>query len=106
MASKPGSRLVSGTTKVTTAQTAVQLSSPKLEGSCIGVWVSGDPANTAGAAVGDKNVTAKAATLGNFKGISLPKGGAPIFIEISDPNELWFDAEKSGDYVMWTAVLA
>jgi hypothetical protein len=106
MANKPGSRLVSGTTEVATAQTAVRLSTTKLEGTCLGVYISIDPnAVGATAAVGDKNVNAKA-TLGTFKGMILEKKTGPVFIEIADPSELWVDAVTSKDFVTWTALLA
>ena len=109
MASKSAARIETGTTKVTTAQTAAQLTytvSTNAQSSCLGVLVQADANNTGKCAVGDKNVNAKA-TLGTFKGHLLEKGQvAPIFIETADPSTLWFDAEKSGDYVCWTILWA
>ena len=121
MAGKPGTKLVSGTTKVATAQTPVQLvpTGVAKEFSCVGVWVSSDPSNTGKwVAVGDKNVNAKA-TLGTFKGILIPTYinvttatqaqaafPVPVFIEVSDPSELWVDVATSSDCAVWTIVVA
>lgn len=106
MASKQGTNVKSGTTEVTTAQTAVRLVATTEVLTCVGVWVSADPNNTGKCAVGDKNVNAKA-TLGTFKGLLLDKEGKQTyFIEVTDPSTLWVDAEKSKDFVNWTAVLA
>lgn len=72
----------------------------------MGVYVGLDPnATGTAAAVGDKNVNAKA-TAGTFKGIFLKKEQAPVFIEIADPTELWVDVATSKDFITWTALLA
>lgn len=105
MARKTASSLISGTTKVTTAQTAVQLTTSTFTTPTIGVWVSADPNNTGKAAVGDKNVNAKA-TLGTAKGVTLETKQPPIFIEIDDPSLLWVDVSVSGEFVSWTALFA
>lgn len=105
MASKQGSSIVAGTTEVVTAQTAVQLTKTKFEQACIGVWVCADPNNTGKAAVGDKNVNAKA-TLGTAKGLTLETKQPAVFIEIGDPSLLWIDTSVSKEFVTWVAVLA
>jgi hypothetical protein len=83
----------------------VQLTKTGKEFTCIGVWVCADPNNTGKAAVGDKNVNAKA-TLGTAKGITLETKQPAIFIEVADPSELWIDTSVSKEFVSWTAVLA
>lgn len=106
MPNKPATRLVTGKTEVTTAQTAVQLTTGKQEFECLGVFVQADPSN-AGVicCVGDKNVNAKK-TLGTTRGTVMEKKQEPVFIEISDPAELWVDSDTSKDFVCWTAILA
>jgi hypothetical protein len=108
MASRPGSQVVTGTTKVETAQTAVQLTTTApstLTPICLGVLVQADPSNTGEiVAIGDKNVNAKK-TLGTTRGTVLEKKQLPVRIEISDPTQLWIDAEKSKDAVIWTVIV-
>lgn len=106
MANKPGTRIITGKTEVVTEQTPVQLFTASQEFTTIEVQVQADPSNVGALmAVGDKNVNAKK-TLGSTRGVTLEKKQNPVRFEISDPSQLWVDAEKGKDFVCWMAVLA
>lgn len=108
MPGKPGTKLLSGSTEVVTAQTAVQLSSTGSEIACLGVFVSlaGSATGTIAAIGGSKTTTEAKKELGKEKGIIIEKKMAPLFIEVSDLSAIWVDVEKSKDIVTWLAVLA
>lgn len=102
MSGKPGSKVKSGTTTVATAGTAVALTAVA-EFATIGVWVSADSGNTGNATIGDSAVKAKTK---EQKGVTVIKGGSPIWVEVDDPSLLFADVETSGDKVAWMAVIA
>lgn len=108
MASRPGSQIVTGKTEVVSEGTAVKLTntSPTTFGEItLGVLVQCDPSNTgAQCTIGDKNTLATK-TLGKTQGIVLEKKMLPVRIEISDPTQLWVDAEKGKDVVLWTVIV-
>lgn len=106
MAGKPGTRLLSGSTEVATAQKPVQLLTTGVEISCLGVWVAADTGNTGKiVAIGGSKETTEAKTKAS-KGVVLWEKANPIFIEVNDPSAIWVDVETSKDKVVWTAVLA
>ncbi len=106
MANKPGTKLLSGSTEVATAQKPVQISTTVGEIAMLGIWVGPDSGNTGKAiAIGSAKATTEAKAKAE-KGVVIYEKGNPIFIEVSDISAVWVDVESSGDKVVWTAVLA
>lgn len=92
----PPSTIGSGTTTITTAGTAVQLTATSTP--CKYVMIASDEDNSGGlAAVGDANVVAAA---GSQRGILLP-GPTPRRIDIDNVNKLYVDAQSNGDKVCY-----
>ena len=89
-------KIVSGTTTVTTAGTAVQLTATSTP--IPGVWLSGDTGNSDLIVVGDSNVVA---TAGSQQGIVLIPGNQSIFLAINNLNLLWVDSISNGDELAW-----
>lgn len=87
-------KIVTGVVTVTTAGTAVRITSTSTP--IAGVWVAADAQATASFfAVGDSNVNA---TLGSQQGIIVIPAQASIFIPVNDLSLLWVDADQnSGD---------
>lgn len=108
MASRPGNQIVTGITEVAETGKPVKLTNvapSTITPVTLGVLVQCDPSNTgAQCVIGDKNVVAEK-TLGKTRGIVLEKKALPVRIEISDPTQLWIDAEKSKDFVLWTVIV-
>lgn len=83
--------IVTGTKTVTTAGTAVQITSTSTP--CKGVWVSADLGTGAVMCVGDSSVDAVASQM---QGIVVIPGNLATFIAINDLNKLWVDAQSNG----------
>ena len=83
-------KIVTGTKTVTTAGTAVRVTTDSIP--ITGVWVGAD---TAGGimCVGDSSVKA---TSGSMQGIVLFPGNVSTFIAINNLNLLWVDAQGNG----------
>jgi hypothetical protein len=100
------SKIISGSTEVTTTGTPVPLTTggPEIT-AALEVQITCDASNVGTVCVvGDKNVKAKK-TIGASRGIVMEKKQAPIRLETADPSQVYVDAEKSGDYVNWIAVM-
>ena len=84
-------KIVSGTTTVATAGTAVRVTATSTP--IPGVWIAADLGNSDVVVVGDSSVVA---TLGSQQGIILVPGNSSIFLQINNLNLLWVDAVVSG----------
>lgn len=84
--------IVSGTKTVTTAGTAVQITTSSV--SCKEVLVSADLGNTNPVVVGDSNVVA---ANNSQQGVVLVPGTTPLRLKVSDLNLLWVDSQTDGD---------
>ena len=85
------SAIVTGTKTVTTAGTAVQVSAASVP--IKGVWVNADLLAGTVVTVGDSGVVGNAS---GMKGLILTPGNPPIFLQITDLNLLWVDAQANG----------
>ena len=85
-----------GTITVTTAGTSVQGPDQQV-GSA--VLIRAHPDNTQEAYVGGAN-----GEVSNTTGFALPPAGNAICLKIHNLNELWFDANVSGEKICWISV--
>ena len=88
--SVPGS-IVTGTKTVTTAGTAVRITSTSTP--CTGVWVSADIGTGSIMAVGDSSVLAANSSQ---RGIIIVPGNQSTYLAINDLSLLWVDAQTNG----------
>lgn len=86
-----GSTIVSGTATVTIAGTAVRLSITSVP--IKGIWVNADLLAGVPVTVGDSAVVGNAS---GMKGIILPPGNPPIFLQVNDLNKIYVDAQSNG----------
>jgi len=85
-------KIVSGKTTVTTAGTAVRVTSTSIP--IPGVWLSGDTEGAGGVlVVGDISVSA---IEGSQQGITIVPGNQSIFLEINNLNKLYVDSAENG----------
>lgn len=85
-------KIVSGTKTVTTAGTAVQLTTTSTP--IGGIWLSGDTEGAGGViVVGDSSVDA---IEGQQQGIVIVPGNASIFVPIDNLNKIWVDSASNG----------
>ena len=93
---KPAQSIVTGTKTVTTAGTAVQLSTSSV--ACKYVMLNADEGNTGGLVfVGDSSVTALS---GSQQGLQITPT-ANLKVEINNLNELWVDSQEDGDQLCY-----
>lgn len=85
-------KIVSGTKTVTTAGTALQVTSTFTP--IGGVWLSADLGNTNPVVVGDSSVVAANSSQ---RGIVLVPGSQSIFLSINNLNLLYVDSQTNGD---------
>ncbi len=85
-------KIVTGIKTVTTAGTAVQITTTSTP--IPGVWVAADLGNSGPVVVGDSNVVAAS---GSMQGIILIPGNPSVFIPINNLNLLYVDAQNNGD---------
>lgn len=83
--------VVSGTTTVTTAGTAVRITSTPT--TIKGIWLNADLIVGIAVTVGDSSVVGNAA---GMRGVVLIPGNQPIFLAINDLSLLWVDAQANG----------
>lgn len=91
-----GSTIVDGTTTVTTAGTAVRITSNSTP--CKGVWLSGDTVAGILLYVGASTVVGNAS---GQRGVCIIPGNNPVFLEVNDLNLLWVDAASNGGKLAW-----
>ena len=89
--SPAASSIVTGTKTVTTAGTAVRITT--VSTTIKGIWLSADILVGTIVTVGDSSVVGNAS---GMKGIILVPGNAPTFLAINDLNLLWVDAQSNG----------
>ena len=99
IASSGGSTIVSGTTTVTTAGTAVRITATPT--SIKGVWLSGDTVAGFLLYVGDSSVVANVT---GQRGICVIPGNNPVFLAITDLSLLWVDSASNGGKLSWLTV--
>ena len=90
--------VVSGTTTVTTAGTAVRITATPT--TIKGVWVNADLLAGIVVTVGDASVVGN---VSGMKGTVLTPGNPPIFIEITDLSLLYVDAQANGGKLAYLA---
>lgn len=91
------STLVTGTKTVTTAGTPVQVNAASTP--IKGVWVNADLLAGTVVTVGDSSVVGNAS---GMRGLILTPGNPPIFLQITNLNLLWVDAQANGGKLAYT----
>ena len=86
-----GGTPTTATVTVTTAGTPVQVSASSVPVN--GVWVNADLIAGIVVTVGDANVEG---ALTGMRGVVLTPGNPPIFLQVSNLNLLWVDAQNNG----------
>lgn len=94
-----GTTPTSGTTTVTTAGTAVQITATPT--TIKGVWLNADLIAGIVVTVGDSAVKGNAS---GMKGVVLTPGNQPIFLAITDLSTLWVDAQNNGGKLAWLSI--
>ena len=94
-----GSAIVSGTTTVTNAGTAVQVTASSTP--IKGVWVCADLIAAKVITVGDSSVVGNAS---GMRGVVLTPGNPPIYLPISNLNLIWVDSQSNGGKLSYLTV--
>lgn len=94
-----GTTPTSGTTTVTTAGTAVQITATPT--TIKGVWLNADILAGIIVTVGDSAVVGNVT---GMKGVVLTPGNQPIFLAITDLSTLWVDSQSNGGKLAWLAI--